>query len=135
MAANDATPLVHNGVMSVDRELHGLIDDVLSDRPATALAAYRRLVDDQLPWLERRAVVTARRQGLSWAGIGRLLGRSHQSLIKRLGHTMKIDELVAPARPALHGDEYQRDLDESIDRVHRQLRLQQMEDDDAVVPW
>lgn len=121
--------------MSAERELHGLIDDLLSDRSAAALAAYRRLADEQMPWLERRAIVLARRQGISWAAIGRLLGRSHQGLIKRFGQAIRADQLTAPAMPTLHGAAYQRDLDASIDRVRRQLRLEQMEEDDAVVPW
>lgn len=121
--------------MSVDRELHGLVDDLLSDRAATALAAYRRLVDDQLPWIERRAVLLARRQNVSWAAIGRLLGRSRQAVRQRFERVIRLDEMRPPATPLMPGEAYQRELGDSIDRVRRQLRLDQMEEDDAVVPW
>ena len=48
--------------MSVRAELHGLIDDLLEGEPRRALAAYRRLVEDQLPWLERKVVLAARHE-------------------------------------------------------------------------
>ena len=121
--------------MTVDKELHSLIDDLLGDRPASSLAAYRRLTEDHLPWLERRAVLHARRQAMSWAGIGRVLGRSRQAAMQRFAREFRPDELLAPVKQPLLGDDYQRGLEASIDRVHRQLRLEQMEADDAIVAW
>ena len=64
---------------------HRHIEDALGDDPRVALVAVRKLVEDDLPWLERRAVRLARANGFSWATIGRLLCRSRQAVRKRYG--------------------------------------------------
>lgn len=61
-------------------DLDTLLDAILGDDPKQALAAYRDLADRQLPWLEQRVVALARRDGLNWAVIGRLLGRTRQTV-------------------------------------------------------
>ena len=50
---------------------------------AIALWAIRRLIDEELPWLERRAVRLARQDGASWASIARVLRRSRQSVHRK----------------------------------------------------
>ena len=69
--------------MNVADQLHIIIEDLLGDDPRRALIAYRRLVADELPWIEQRAVGLALRDEWSWARIGRLLGRSRQAVRKR----------------------------------------------------
>ncbi len=64
------------------KELHGLVDQALSRDPRTALIAAHTLEAD-LQWLMERAVVLARNDGWNWARIGRLLGRSRQSVSER----------------------------------------------------
>ena len=54
-------------------QLHIIVEDWLGDDARRALIAYHRLVDDELPWIEQRVVGLARRDGWSWARIGRLL--------------------------------------------------------------
>lgn len=82
-----------------DQTMLGLWFTVLTGRPAAALVAYRRLVDDYLPWVERRLVHRARRSGSSWAGLGRLLGRSRQAVQQRHDRTWTIAALAPPGPP------------------------------------
>jgi hypothetical protein len=63
-------------------ELDRLITDALSEEPRSALAASRQLAAQQR-WLEQRAVALARRHGMSWGVIGRLLGITRQSARER----------------------------------------------------
>lgn len=74
--------------MTVRRELQRLIDEALGDDPKRALIAARRLGDDHVPWIEARAVARARHEGWNWAQIGRLLGRTRQSVRARHQHTV-----------------------------------------------
>ncbi|MCU1387693.1 MAG: hypothetical protein JWL72_1031 [Ilumatobacteraceae bacterium] len=69
--------------MSVRDDLVRIIDDVLGDDPRTALLAYHRLTAHELPWLEQRVVMHARANDWNWATIGRLLGRTRQSMRQR----------------------------------------------------
>jgi hypothetical protein len=108
--------------VNVGDQLHLLIDDLLGDDPRRALIAYHRLVDAELPWIEQRAVGTARRAGWSWARIGRLLGRSRQAVQKRF-------EGLAPIRRPDPRAEVQRREAEFA----RLLRGVRSEPD--VVPW
>ena len=87
--------------MSVRDDLGRIIDDLLDDDPRTALLAYRRLTADELPWLERRVIALARREGWNWATIGRLLGRTRQSMRQRFegaGLVMRPDPHVLKHR-------------------------------------
>lgn len=66
-----------------EREMQLLVREVLGWRTRPALAGLGMLNDLYLPWLERRLVLRARREGVSWTGIGRLLGRSRQAIRQR----------------------------------------------------
>lgn len=72
--------------MDVRRQLQRSIDEILCDDPRAALIAYRRFANDELPWLEQRVVLLARRCGWDWGRIGRLLGRRRQSVRERFVH-------------------------------------------------
>ncbi|MCU0261106.1 MAG: hypothetical protein MUE78_08820 [Ilumatobacteraceae bacterium] len=110
--------------MDLRRELHRLVDDALDHDPRRALIAVRLLADEHQPWLEERAVLTARAAGWSWARIGRLLGRTRQAVRVKHQHLSPV-----MSRPA-------------DDPLHRQLqrlagtsrRLREFESDD-VVGW
>jgi hypothetical protein len=91
--------------MSVEREVRWLIDGVLGDDVAMSLACLRILQDDYLPWLERSAVLRARRSGRDWARIGRLLGRSRQAVRKRFGGVAPVGALLPPSLPATEQSE------------------------------
>lgn len=116
-----------------EREIVALVIDLLGPRPIPALAAYRRLVEHYLPWMELRLVRRARRQGCSWAGIGRVLHRSRQALHRRFDRRLPIDALLPPApltppstvELAREAAAEQRRMDD-IDRAG---------DDGDLVPW
>ncbi|RLE25744.1 MAG: hypothetical protein DRJ50_02325 [Actinobacteria bacterium] len=121
--------------MSVAKELHGLIDDILSDEPQRALAAYRRLADDQLPWLERRAVLLARGDDISWAAIARLLRKSRQAVHQRFSRPFSAKELTPVPRrqflqeqDALHYSRLGAD-------IARDRFVDEAGDDGSLVPW
>lgn len=86
--------------MSVKREVRWLVDGVLGDDVATSLACLRILQDDSLPWLERSAVMKARKTGRDWARIARLMGRTRQAARQRFGAVVSIGELLPPQLPA-----------------------------------
>ena len=66
-------------------EIHRRVDAAGSDDPRHALIAVRKLINDDVPWLERRAVDLARRDRWDWARISRLLMRSRQAVRERFG--------------------------------------------------
>jgi hypothetical protein len=66
-------------------EIHRHVDAAAEDDPREALIAVRKLINDDMPWLERRAVDLARRELWSWVRISRLLMRSRQSVRERFG--------------------------------------------------
>lgn len=76
-------------------ELDRLVADALSDEPRLALAAARQLATQQR-WIEQRAVALARRHGMSWAVIGRLLGITRQSARERF---VTMRPTAPPPRP------------------------------------
>jgi hypothetical protein len=120
--------------MSAAAELHRLIDELLSDEDRRALSAYRRVADEQLPWLERRAVLLARRRGVSWAAIGRLLGRSRQAVQQRFDRAFTPAELRQPlVFPLTPQEECMRDLDRW--RAGRDRRIDAGGDDGSFVAW
>jgi hypothetical protein len=61
-------------------EIHLHVDNAGGDDPRLALIAVRKLLLDDLPFLERRAVQMARREWWGWAPISRLLARSRQAV-------------------------------------------------------
>jgi len=108
--------------------LDQLLDAILSDDPRRALAAYRDLADRQLPWLEQRAVALARMDGLNWAVIGHLLGRTRQTVRERFG------TIVARPAPGTHESAYSRMVREHEEAFLR-LNDPLPQDDDDPVAW
>ena len=64
-------------------EIHRRVDAAGSDDPRHALIAVRKLINDDVPWLERRAIDLARREFWDWVRIARLLMRSRQAVRER----------------------------------------------------
>jgi hypothetical protein len=81
-------------------EIHRHIDAAAGDDPRGALIAVRRLINDDVPWLERRAVDVARRELWSWVRISRLLMRSRQAVRERFqpfdGLPVADEEVIDP---------------------------------------
>jgi IS30 family transposase len=121
--------------MSVEREIHSLIDEMLGDDSRRSLAAYRRFSTEHLPWLERRAVLAGRRRGDSWAAIGRLLGRSRQSVQQRFDRSFSIDELRAPTQPLSAPDAAHHFYAMVRQDLARERRADAAGDDNGLVPW
>jgi hypothetical protein len=71
--------------MATVEEIHRHIDAAAGDDPRQALIAVRKLINEDIPMLERRAVCIARRELWSWVRISRLLMRSRQSVRERFG--------------------------------------------------
>ena len=109
-------------------DLDTLLDAILGDDPKQALAAYRDLADRQLPWLEQRVVALARRDGLNWAVIGRLLGRTRQTVRERFG------TIVARPAPGRSESSYSRMVREHEEAFLR-LNNPRPEPDDDPVGW
>ena len=103
-----------------------LLDAILGDDPKRALAAYRDLADRQLPWLEQRVVALARRDGLNWAVIGRLLGRTRQSVRERFAR------IVARPAPGRRESSYERMVREHEEAFLRLINPRPEPDDDPV---
>jgi hypothetical protein len=61
------------------------IERAFDEDPRVALVALRQLLDEDIPWIERTVIRTARSQGYDWARIGRLLRRTRQAVRKRYG--------------------------------------------------
>jgi hypothetical protein len=69
--------------MPTIREIHLHVDNAVGDDPRLALIAVRQLLEDDIPWLERRAVQLARAERWHWSTIARLLLRSRQAVRQR----------------------------------------------------
>ena len=110
----------------VRQELDRLVDEVLGDDPRSALLAYRDLADRQLPWIEQKIVALARREGLNWAEIGRLLGRSRQSVRERFATS------VPKPAPGRYETAFERLLRRQNEAYERITRPKSAEDDDPV---
>jgi len=81
-------------VAQVRNELVRLIDQALGDDPRVALGAVWQLQQDMV-WLEQRAVMHARANGYDWGRIGRALGTSRQAARQRFGSlTLMMPPLV-----------------------------------------
>ncbi|MEP4650495.1 MAG: hypothetical protein ABJ314_09950, partial [Ilumatobacter sp.] len=118
----------------VEREVVQLTIDLLGSRPGIALSSLRLLVDDYLPWLERRSVHRAREAGTSWAGIARLLGVERQSVHQRFSMPAAMSDVLPPG-PLRHID---LDEDQRRDRSAQLRRTIDADADDAaggLVPW
>ena len=126
--------LLESANSRVEREIVQLTIDLLMPRPGIALGSQRLLVDNYLPWIERRNVHRARGAGATWAGIARILGRSRQSTHERFAGQIGLSELLPP--PAI------RQLDEETAVRHaaaRERREAAQADDPDLdghrVPW
>lgn len=80
----------------VEREVVQLTIDLLGPRPGLAMSSLRLLVEDYLPWLERRSVHRARDAGMSWAGIARLLGITRQAVQQRFTVPVSMTDVIPP---------------------------------------
>ncbi|MCU1393737.1 MAG: hypothetical protein JWM34_2165 [Ilumatobacteraceae bacterium] len=110
--------------MEVRDQLKTLIDEVLDDDPRTALIAYRRLVDDEIPWIEQRVVALARRENWNWATIARLLGRTRQSVHERFRKAA----IAHRPDPHLAKHQYERSFRQITEDIRRR-------DDDDPIAW
>ena len=117
-------------VSTIQRHLR----EALGDDSRLALAAVRRLADEDLPWLEARAVRYARWRGYTWARIGRLLLRSRQSVRERFRHLD--DQPLLWAQEDLDDAEraMRRSAIASADR-RRRRELDDWAEHGDVVPW
>jgi hypothetical protein len=118
-------------------ELHQLINDSLADDPRVALIACRRLAHEEFASIERRAVRRARQDGWTWARIGRLLGRTRQSVRARFADVDAVPPLRLPD-PKQEWDPCAGDR--AVARYQRALRLAQefnalADDGSDVTPW
>ena len=120
-----------DGLDRVDREMWALLRDVVGWRTGPALVGVALLADVYLPWVERRLVLRARREGISWTGIGRLLGRSRQAVQERHHRVVDAGDLLPPALPRSYVDIDRRDRAE----VLADLRRMREADADDVVAW
>ncbi len=121
--------------MGVHDDLHRLIDQAMGSDAPSAVAAVRLLQDEHLPWLERRAVALARREGIPWAGVARLLGVTRQAVHRRYAHLVTTETAALPRIPphvaereAAEGDRIL--ADSARDRQHRLAAA-----DDDPVAW
>lgn len=87
--------------MTSPKLIRGRINDAYGLDYGRALVAVRQLTDDDVPWLERRAVLLARREGASWGEIGRALRRSRQAVRQRYE---SIDGTPPPILPLPTGE-------------------------------
>lgn len=118
-------------------ELHRLVNDAVADDPRVALIACRRLADREIPLIERKAVRRARQNGWTWARIGRLLGRTRQSVRARFA---SVDEPPPMRLPDPTPEWDPGASDRAVARYERALRLarefdEYAEDGSDVTPW
>ena len=89
--------------MTCPSDIKRHVAEALGNDPQRAIVAVRRLVADDLPWLEARAVRLGRSEGYSWAVLGRMLGKSRQAIRQRF---VSIDGTPQPLpRPPMSDDD------------------------------
>ena len=93
-------------------ELYDSVDEMLAEDPRVALFAIRRMLDEEIPWLELRAVRRARSHRTPWSTIGRALGRSRQAVQQRYADLDR-QWVPIPHRPLPLADQ--------LDRERRQV--------------
>lgn len=116
-------------------ELYDRVDEMLADDPRVALFAIRRMLDEEIPWMEQRAVRLARSHGKPWATIGRALGRSRQSVQQRYG---RLDQQWSsvPNRPHPLADRMDRELRMALrDADARRKQAARDAAGDDVIAW
>ena len=118
-----------------ERELQLLIHEILGWRTRPALASLRLLYDLYLPWLERRLVLRARRDGVSWTGIGRLLGRSRQAIQQRHHVPAHVTDGLAPVLPAWYDEQERTELFELLVQLRREREADATDEAGGLVPW
>lgn len=106
--------------------------------PRLALSAVV-LLERDLAWLLERAVRLARQEGYDWGRIGRLLGRSRQSVRERFAAKEKagwpaLDPLPPHARNIGWAEEETGAFLELMADIRRRRRYDALGDGDAV-PW
>ncbi|MFK8022943.1 MAG: hypothetical protein AB8G26_03170 [Ilumatobacter sp.] len=136
--ADDAFRLLLRGSAGdgrADIELLQLWYDVVRRPNVAALAAWARLSKDYLPWVERRLVHRARRDGMSWSAIGRLLGRSRQAVQQQHDRVMTPDELLPPSRRLGAAEQETREQRASLAEWKARQSFDDESTEGAVVPW
>jgi hypothetical protein len=111
------------------------IENALSDDPKAALGAVRRLLDDDLPWLEQRAVRMARANGYQWARIARLLKRSRQAVTQRFKSIDGTQERIQLTPSTDPQERWNRQIRQHVGDARRATELEAMEESGDVVPW
>lgn len=101
---------------------------MLSDDPRTALIALRRLIDDELPWLQQKVVAMARCAGWNWATIGRLLNRDRTSVRQRFD---QVRLTMRPPKRTFTSD-HEHEMREATADLQRRRRY---DADDEPVAW
>ncbi len=114
--------------MDVTDQLKRLIDDALCDDPRTALIALRRFVDEELPWIEQKAVASARCAGWNWATIGRLLGRSRSSVRERFKDVRLAPRPIVETFTSVYLREYRELLTDA-------RRWREFDSDEELIGW
>ena len=117
-------------VSTIQRHLR----EALGDDPRLALAAVRLLAEEDVPWLEARAVRYARWRGYSWARIGRLLLRSRQSVRERFHH-LDDEPLIWPQDDLDDAELAMRRSAMASDDRRRKRDLDAWAEQGGIVPW
>ncbi len=119
-------------ISTIERHLR----EALGDDSRVALAAVRQLIEEDVPWLERRAVRQARWHGYSWARIGRLLMRTRQSVRERFA-VLDGQPLIFPTEDLERRDEYETLVIRARRRAADRRRMVEFDELDAAdaVPW
>ena len=119
--------------MPAPSEIKKHIDQALGRNPRVALVAVRQLLQEDLPWMEERAVRLARADGYTWGRIGRCLRRSRQAVRKRF---VAIDGTPQPLarKPLADGDAVMRLINGARADRRREREFDELDPHDAV-PW
>ncbi len=114
-------------------EMKRNLDDATGPDPRLALVGVRRLLEEDLPWLEERAVRLARSQGYTWGRIGRCLQRSRQAGRQRF---VALDGTPQPLpkQPVRDGDRIMSGFNGAKADARRRREFEELDPND-VVPW
>ncbi len=100
-----------------------------------ALAGYRKLVDEPLPWIERRLVREARADGVTWTVVGRQLGRSRQAPQQRHDRLADMSEALPPSVGRTWVELFDDERRGIGDDVQRTREIDAAGDEGSLVPW
>ncbi len=116
-------------------ELYDRVDEMLAEDPRVALFAIRRMLDEEIPWLELRAVRRARSHRTPWSTIGRALGRSRQAVQQRYADLDR-QWVPVPRRPPPLADQLDRERRQVLrDIRHRRELAARAAAGEDVVAW